>query len=128
RVTSEINDLRGTCNSGDDTKREEKPCGNVDSTHGLLNEINSLPFKQQQFVNSLVDKTDEIREISRSHHPEIEGTIMIDATEKRGEIIRHLEAAMAIADELEDRPTDYFIERALDYARAQHSRLPQGFR
>jgi hypothetical protein len=49
---------------------------------------------------------------------------MIDAAEKRGEIIRHLEAAMAIADELQDGPTSYFIERALDYAQGEFFRLP----
>jgi hypothetical protein len=49
---------------------------------------------------------------------------MIDPASKRGEIIKHLEDAMAIADELEDGPTGYLIERALDEARAQYFRLP----
>jgi hypothetical protein len=49
---------------------------------------------------------------------------MIDTTSKRGELIRHLEDAMVIADELEDGTTGYLIERALDEARAQYFRLP----
>jgi len=49
---------------------------------------------------------------------------MIDAAERRGEIIRHLEEAMEIADEPEDGATGYFIERALDYARGEYFRLP----
>ena len=48
---------------------------------------------------------------------------MIDPAEKRGELIKHLEDAMAIADELEDGPTGYLIESALDEARAQYFRL-----
>ena len=43
---------------------------------------------------------------------------------KRGELIKHLEEAMAIADELEDGMTAYLIESALDEARAQYFRLP----
>jgi hypothetical protein len=35
------------------------------------------------------------------------------------EVIRHLELALAIADELEDGTTGYLIERALDEARAR---------
>jgi hypothetical protein len=49
---------------------------------------------------------------------------MIDAPEKRGELIKHLEEAMAIADELEEGTTGYLIERALDEAMAQWFRLP----
>jgi DNA-binding ferritin-like protein len=49
---------------------------------------------------------------------------MIEPAEKRGDIIKHLEEAMAIADELEDGATGYLIERALDEARAQQFRLP----
>ena len=49
---------------------------------------------------------------------------MIDPASKRGELIKHLEDAMAIAEELEDGPTSYLIERALDEARAQYFRLP----
>jgi hypothetical protein len=58
-------------------------------------------------------------------HPEIEGAIMIDPADKRGEIIKHLEDGMAIAEELEDGPTGYLIERALDEARSRHFRFPQ---
>jgi hypothetical protein len=57
-------------------------------------------------------------------HREVKGAIMIDPADKRGEIIKHLEDAMAIADELEDGATGYLIERALDMARAQYFRLP----
>jgi hypothetical protein len=49
---------------------------------------------------------------------------MIDPADKRGELIKHLEDAIAIADELQDGPTGYLIERALDEARAQYFRLP----
>jgi hypothetical protein len=49
---------------------------------------------------------------------------MIDTASKRGELIKHLEDAMAIADELEDGMTGYLIENALDEARAQYFRLP----
>jgi hypothetical protein len=49
---------------------------------------------------------------------------MIDPADKRGELIKHLEDAFAIADELEDGLTGYMIERALDEARAQWFRLP----
>jgi hypothetical protein len=44
---------------------------------------------------------------------------MIDPAAKRGELIKHLEDAMAIADELEEGTTGYLIEGALDEARAQ---------
>jgi hypothetical protein len=44
---------------------------------------------------------------------------MIDAAEKRGQIIRRLEEALALADEIEDANTGYLIERALDEARSQ---------
>jgi hypothetical protein len=49
---------------------------------------------------------------------------MIDPVTKRGELIKHLEEAMAIADELQDGMTGYLIESALDEARAQLFRLP----
>jgi hypothetical protein len=39
---------------------------------------------------------------------------MIDSAEKRGQIIKHIEDALALADELNDGPTRYLIERALD--------------
>jgi hypothetical protein len=51
---------------------------------------------------------------------------MIDPVTKRGELIKHLEDALAITDELEDGLTGYMIERALDEARAQWFRLPAG--
>jgi hypothetical protein len=44
---------------------------------------------------------------------------MIDAAAKRGHIIRHLEDALALADELQDGHTGFLIERALDEARSQ---------
>jgi hypothetical protein len=44
---------------------------------------------------------------------------MIDAAEKRGQIIRHLEDALALADEIEDGTTGFLMERALDEARSQ---------
>jgi hypothetical protein len=49
---------------------------------------------------------------------------MSDPANKRSELIKHLEDAMAIADELEDGMTGYLIEMALDEARAQWFRLP----
>jgi DNA-binding ferritin-like protein len=48
---------------------------------------------------------------------------MVDAAAKRGQIIRHLEDAMALADELQDGTTGYLIERALDQARSHQFRL-----
>jgi hypothetical protein len=47
---------------------------------------------------------------------------MIDAAEKRGQIIRYLEDALALADELQDGHTGYLIERALDEARSRQSK------
>ena len=44
---------------------------------------------------------------------------MMDAADARGKLIRHLEDALALADELNDGTRRYLIERALDYARAQ---------
>jgi hypothetical protein len=44
---------------------------------------------------------------------------MIDKADKRGQVIRHLEDALALADEIDDGRTEYLIERALDEARAQ---------
>jgi hypothetical protein len=38
--------------------------------------------------------------------------------QKRDEMIEHLEAALALADELKDGVTGYLIETALDQARA----------
>jgi hypothetical protein len=60
----------------------------------------------------------------RAYCFEIEGIqagqrgVMIGAAEKRGHIIRHLEEALALADEIEDGNTGFLIERALDEARA----------
>jgi len=48
--------------------------------------------------------------------------MMIDSAEKRGQIIKHLEEALALSDELEDGPTGFLIERALDEARARQFR------
>jgi hypothetical protein len=42
---------------------------------------------------------------------------MTDVAEKRGQLIRHLEDALALADEIEDGQTGFLIERALDEAR-----------
>ena len=47
----------------------------------------------------------------------------MDLAGKRGEIIRHLEDALAIADEIEDGEAGYLIERALDAARSRLFRL-----
>jgi hypothetical protein len=44
---------------------------------------------------------------------------MMDSAQKRGELIAQLEAALALADELNDGHTGFLIERALDEARAQ---------
>ncbi|WP_194479224.1 hypothetical protein [Bradyrhizobium sp. CCBAU 53338] len=41
--------------------------------------------------------------------------------EKRGEIVRYLEDALALADEIDEGETGYLIERALDEARSQQS-------
>jgi hypothetical protein len=38
---------------------------------------------------------------------------MTEEAEKRGQLIRHLEDALALADEIEDGKTGYLIERAL---------------
>ena len=48
----------------------------------------------------------------------------MDPAEKRGEIIRRLEEALALADEVGDANTGFLIERALDEARSQQFRLP----
>ena len=45
----------------------------------------------------------------------------MDDAEKRGAIIRHLENALALAEEIGG--TGYLIERALDEARARSFRL-----
>jgi hypothetical protein len=46
----------------------------------------------------------------------------MDDAEKRGQLIRHLEDALALADELEDGHTGYLIERALDEPRSRQFR------
>jgi hypothetical protein len=43
----------------------------------------------------------------------------MDSAQKRGELIKHLEDALAMADDLEDGTTGYLIERALDEARSR---------
>ena len=53
-----------------------------------------------------------------------EGTSeMMDEAEKRGQLIRHLEDALALADEIQDGQTGSLIERALDEARSHQFRL-----
>ena len=48
----------------------------------------------------------------------------MDKTEKRGEIIRLLEKALALAEDIGDATTGYLIERAIDQARGDQFRLP----
>jgi hypothetical protein len=48
---------------------------------------------------------------------------LTDTAEKRGQLIRHLEDALALADEIEDGQTGFLIERALDEARSRQFRL-----
>ena len=38
---------------------------------------------------------------------------MTDHAEKRGQLIRHLEVALALADEIEDDQTGFLIERSM---------------
>jgi hypothetical protein len=47
---------------------------------------------------------------------------MMHEAEKRGQLIRHLEDALAVADEIQDGHTGYLIERALDEARSRQFR------
>jgi hypothetical protein len=44
---------------------------------------------------------------------------MIDSAEKRGHIVRHLEEALAAADEVGDRNIGLLVERTLDEVRAR---------
>ncbi len=44
---------------------------------------------------------------------------MIDSAQKRGQLIKHLEDALALADEINDGQTSFLIERALDEARSR---------
>ena len=48
---------------------------------------------------------------------------MTEEADKRGQLIRHLEDALALADEIEDGETGFLIERALDEARSRQFRL-----
>jgi hypothetical protein len=47
---------------------------------------------------------------------------MTDVAEKRGKLIRHLEDALALVDEIDDGQTGFLIERALDEARSRQFR------
>jgi hypothetical protein len=49
-------------------------------------------------------------------------TTITDEADKRAQLIRHLEDALALADEIEDGQTGYLIERALDEARSRQFR------
>jgi hypothetical protein len=50
---------------------------------------------------------------------------MTDEAEKRGQLIRHLEEALALADEMGRWPkTRYLIEHAFDEARSRQFRPP----
>ena len=49
---------------------------------------------------------------------------MRDKAEKRGQLIKQLEDALALAEELHEPITGYLIERALDEARSQQFRPP----
>jgi glutamate mutase epsilon subunit len=53
----------------------------------------------------------------------METSEMMDDAEKRGQLIRHLEDALALADEIQDGHAGYLIERALDEARSRLFRL-----
>jgi hypothetical protein len=50
---------------------------------------------------------------------------MTDEADKRGQLIRHLEDALALADEIEDGQTGYLIERAIDEPRSRQFRLAE---
>ena len=47
---------------------------------------------------------------------------MMDQAEKRSQLIRHLEDALTLADEIQGGHTGYLIERALDEARSRQFR------
>jgi hypothetical protein len=51
---------------------------------------------------------------------------MSNSADERGEIVKLLEQAFALADELGDGNTAFLIERALDEARSQQFRLGIG--
>jgi hypothetical protein len=40
---------------------------------------------------------------------------MMDEAEKRGQLIRHLEDALALADEMEDGQTGFLVERIFSF-------------
>jgi hypothetical protein len=50
---------------------------------------------------------------------------MTNEADKRGQLTRHLEDALALADEIEDGQTGYLIERAIDEARSRQFRLAE---
>jgi hypothetical protein len=47
---------------------------------------------------------------------------MINSAEKRGHLIKHLEEAFALADEMQDGEIGFLIERALDEAHSRQFR------
>jgi hypothetical protein len=47
---------------------------------------------------------------------------MTHEADKRGQLIRHLEEALVLADEIEDGSTGFLIERAADEARSRQFR------
>ena len=50
---------------------------------------------------------------------------MVDAAEVRGRLIKLLEDALALADEIKDPNTGFLMERALDEARSSQFRPPR---
>ena len=50
----------------------------------------------------------------------------MNSADQYGKLIRLLEEAMALADDLKDGTSGYLIERALDEARSRLFRLPSG--
>ena len=48
----------------------------------------------------------------------------MNEAEKRGQLIKQLEDALALTEELSDPMTGFLIERALDEARSQQFRPP----
>jgi hypothetical protein len=51
--------------------------------------------------------------------PDAVEEVMIDLAEKRGQLIKCLEDALTLAEQLDDGTTEYLIERALDEARSR---------
>jgi hypothetical protein len=47
---------------------------------------------------------------------------MTDEADNRGQLIRHLEDALALGDEIEEGNTGFLIERALDEAQSRQFR------